>query len=97
VACNGAVSRYLGALAALLENWDDAARHFEDALALNERMDAPVWVAHSQYQYAAMLLARGVPSDRERALALLDSAIVTANALGMRALEERATLAREAR
>jgi tetratricopeptide (TPR) repeat protein len=93
-ACYGALSRYLGALAAVLENWGEAIRHFEDALALNERMDTPVWVAHTQYQYAIMLLARGTPSDREHALALLDSAIVTTNALGMRALEERAKLPR---
>jgi tetratricopeptide (TPR) repeat protein len=30
--CCGALSRYLGALATTLERWDDAARHFEDAL-----------------------------------------------------------------
>jgi class 3 adenylate cyclase/tetratricopeptide (TPR) repeat protein len=97
VACYGALSRYLGALAALLENWDDAARHFEDALTMNARMETPVWVAHTQYQYAMMLLTRGAPSDREHAFALLDAAILTANTLGMCALEERAKLARQER
>jgi hypothetical protein len=37
VACYGALSRYLGALATTLERWDDAARHFEDAIAMNAR------------------------------------------------------------
>jgi hypothetical protein len=97
VVCYGAVSRYLGTLAALLENWDDAVHHFEDALTMNLRMETPVWVAHTQYQYATMLLARGAPSDRERAFAMLDSGIDTAKRLGMRALEECAMLAREER
>ena len=35
----GSVSRYLGLLASLLERFDDSERHFEDALAMNERMD----------------------------------------------------------
>ena len=88
-ACYGALSRYLGALAATLENWDDAERHFEDALAMNTRMDTRVWLAHTQEQYAAMLLARADSGDRDKAAALLDTALVTARELGMRALEER--------
>jgi tetratricopeptide (TPR) repeat protein len=91
VVCYGAVSRYLGALATSLERWEDAIRHFEDAIAMNARMGARPWVAHTQFQYAVMLLARGVRSDRDRALALLDSALTTARELGMRALEERAS------
>jgi len=87
-ACYGAVSRYLGALATTLERWDDAARHFEDALAMNARMDARTWLAHTQQQYATMLLARNNSGDRERAIELLDAALTTARELGMRALEE---------
>jgi DNA-binding winged helix-turn-helix (wHTH) protein/tetratricopeptide (TPR) repeat protein len=90
-ACYGALSRYLGALATTLEQWDDAARYFEDALAMNARMDARVWLAHTQEQYAAMLLARRKSGDRKRASALLDAALATARELGMRALEERIT------
>jgi class 3 adenylate cyclase len=90
-ACYGAVSRYLGALATTLERWDDAQRHFEDALAMNARMDARTWLAHTQQQYAAMLLARNNSGDRERAIELLDTALATTRELGMRALEERIT------
>jgi tetratricopeptide (TPR) repeat protein len=98
-ACYGALSRYLGALAATLGRWDEATQHFEDALAMNERMDARPWLAHTQHQYATMLLARdqsGDPSTssgqaREKARELLKAALVTARELGMRALEERLT------
>jgi tetratricopeptide (TPR) repeat protein len=93
VACYGALSRYLGALAATLERWDDAARHFEDALAMNTRMDARPWLAHTQEQYASMLLARAQTDDRDKAAALLDAALTTARELGMHALEERVAAA----
>jgi tetratricopeptide (TPR) repeat protein len=88
-ACYGALSRYLGALATTLERWEDAKRHFEDALAMNTRMEARPWLAHTQEQYAAMLLARQQPNDRDEALALLDAALATARELGMRTLEGR--------
>jgi tetratricopeptide (TPR) repeat protein len=91
IACHGALSRYLGALATVLERWDDATRHFEDALAMNARMDARPWLAHTQAQYAAMLLARGDSGDRDKAAAMLEPALATARELGMRALEERIT------
>jgi tetratricopeptide (TPR) repeat protein len=89
--CYGALSRYLGALATTLERWDEAARHFEDALAMNARMDARPWLAHTQEQYATMLLARHQSGDRDKAAALLDAALATARELGMRAVEERVT------
>jgi tetratricopeptide (TPR) repeat protein len=99
VACYGALSRYLGALATTLGHWNEAEQHFEGALAMNTRMEAWPWLAHTQYQYAAMLLARdqaGDPSTgsgqaREKARELLKAALVTARELGMRALEERLT------
>jgi class 3 adenylate cyclase/tetratricopeptide (TPR) repeat protein len=90
-ACYGALSRYLGALATTLERWDEAERHFEDALAMNTRMDARPWLARTQDQYATMLLARHQSNDRDKALMLLDAALVTARELGMHALEERIT------
>jgi hypothetical protein len=38
-----------------------------------------------------MLLSRDLPDDRDRAFALLDSALATARRLGMHGLEERIT------
>jgi class 3 adenylate cyclase/tetratricopeptide (TPR) repeat protein len=87
--CYGALSRYLGTLATTLERWDDAARHFEDALAMNTRMDARPWLARTQEQYATMFLARRYPGDRDKATSLLDAALATARELEMCALEER--------
>jgi tetratricopeptide (TPR) repeat protein len=87
--CHGALSRYLGDLAATLERWDEAERHFEDALAMNARMGALPWLAHTQHRYGVMLLARNQPGDRDKAIVLLESGLATARELGMRALEER--------
>jgi DNA-binding CsgD family transcriptional regulator len=89
VACYGAMSRYLGVLATTMGHWDAAAQHFRDALAMNPRMEARPWLAHTQYAYATMLLARNQSGDDDKAVALLDAALVTARELGMRALEER--------
>jgi hypothetical protein len=52
-------------------------------------MGARPWLAHTQHQYACMLLARGQPADRNRALALIDSALSATRELGMHSLEER--------
>jgi DNA-binding CsgD family transcriptional regulator len=91
VACYGAMSRYLGALATTMGQWDTAAQHFEHALAMNARMAARPWLAHTQYAYATMLLARSQPGDDDKATVLLDAALRTARDLSMRALEERLT------
>jgi DNA-binding CsgD family transcriptional regulator len=85
----GAAARYLGMLAATMSRWEDAQRHFEDALAMNARMGARPWLAHTQYQYAIMLLARSHPGDDEKAVALLDEALSAAHELEMHALAER--------
>jgi len=95
VACFGAAARYLGMLAATMKRWPDAERHFEDALEMNARQGARPWLAHTQHQYAAMLLARERPGDRERAASLLDEALATSGALGMQTLAERAAALRE--
>lgn len=56
LACIGAAARQLGLLATTLERWDDAALHFEGALRRNRAMGALPFVAHTQRQYAAMLI-----------------------------------------
>ena len=86
----GSVSRYLGLLATTLGRFEDAERHFTEALAMNERTGARPYLAHTQHEYAAMLLARGHPDDRERALDLVNRALGTAQELGMPPLAERA-------
>lgn len=82
-ACDGSVSHYLGLLATTLERWDDAVRHFEDALEMNGRMNFVPFVARTQHFYAASLLQRGRSADRDRAVGLLSDAVTTYRRLGM--------------
>ena len=79
----GAVSRYLGLLATVLEEFDAAIVHFQDALEANSRMAAQPWLAHTQEDYARLLLKSGVREDREKSAALLEAACATFRKLGM--------------
>lgn len=88
-ACYGAASCYLGLLAATMSRWEEAERHFQDALEMNQRMGARPWLAHTQYEYAEMLLARGQAPDRAKAVSLLGEAMPISQELGMRSLELR--------
>jgi DNA-binding CsgD family transcriptional regulator len=88
-ACYGAAAYYLGLLAATMGRWEEAQGHFAYALAMNARMGAKPALAHTQYAYAKMLLAREQPDDRAPAMALLDEALAISLELGMHTLEER--------
>ncbi len=90
LACLGSASRHLGLLATTMRHWKDAERHFKDALEMNERMGARAWVAWTQHDYAAMLLARRQPRDRKKALEFLTQALQAAQQMGLEALEGRA-------
>ncbi len=92
---DGNVSLYLGLLAATMSRWDAAVAHYEEALESHGRMGVHPFVAHTQHEYAATLLARGDPGDRERAFALLAGAVDKARELGMIPLLGRATALRE--
>lgn len=85
----GSVAGYLGMLASIMERWGPAERHFEDALAANERMGVRTYLAHTQYDYASMLLERAEPGDAERAEELLASAEGLSGEIGLLALAER--------
>ena len=82
----GSVARYLGMLASTAGRWNDAARHFDDALEVNERMGARPWLAHTQEDYASMLIARNAHGDNERSRKLLELAFATYDELGMHKL-----------
>jgi tetratricopeptide (TPR) repeat protein len=80
----GPVSRCLGILAATMRRWDDAERHFEDALyTMTEFGDKP-WLAQTRAQYAEVLLSRGATGDRERALDLAALALEAGQEMGMK-------------
>jgi len=87
--CLGAADRLLGKLAGVLQRWDGAERHFEAALELNRDSGARVWLAHTRFDYAAMLCRRGRSGDLEQARALLEPARSESAALGMAALVRR--------
>ena len=93
----GSISRYLGLLATATERWTEAAQHFEDAIEMNERMGARPWLAHTQHDYAQMLLARDDAGDRTRALELMGHANATYRALGMANSAEEASQCGQAR
>jgi tetratricopeptide (TPR) repeat protein len=85
----GAVDRYLGLLAASMERQEDAARHLEDAIEINERMGARPWAAHCRHDLAVVLRHADGPGDAARAAELDRAALVVATALGMPALASR--------
>ncbi|HKS90959.1 MAG TPA: AAA family ATPase, partial [Tepidiformaceae bacterium] len=70
----GCVAHHLGRLATVLERWDEAGDHFENALASHQRMGFTAWLAATQLAYARMLLRRGAPPDARRAHDLLEIA-----------------------
>jgi tetratricopeptide (TPR) repeat protein len=94
--CRGSVSRNLGVLAAKLSRLDAAAKHFEDAIAMNARTGSRPWVAQTQYDYARMLHELARPENGERTLQLLADCRRTACDLDMRSLLERASRLDEA-
>ena len=81
----GPIARFIGILASTTCRYDDAARHLEDALAMNERIGARPWLAHAQEDYAHILLRRGESGDAEKARSLLDSARTAYHELGVSA------------
>lgn len=85
----GSVSRYLGLLATTMGAWDDAHRHFDFAIAANQKMGARPWVAHAHHDYAKALMMEAADGNRERALALTRKALDLAHECGMQTLVEK--------
>jgi DNA-binding SARP family transcriptional activator len=86
----GSASRTAGILASTMSRWDEAERHFEQALEMNARMQARPWVAHARHDYGRMLIRRGAAGDEMRATELLEGAAEGYEELGMTAWTERA-------
>ena len=70
-------------LASCLRRWEEARRHFEGALATNERLEARPFVVRTRRGWASMLLDRNAPGDRERAAELIAAGRAEAEQLGM--------------
>lgn len=84
--CLGAVDRYLALLAVVLDEQEEAIRHFRLALEMNERSEALIWLAHTQFDYGALLLNSPNPAVRQRGKSLVQHAQETALALDLRGL-----------
>jgi DNA-binding NarL/FixJ family response regulator len=93
--CLGSADRFLALLAAINARWGDAERHFEKALAMNDRIGAILPREHTRRDYADMLVKRGDPGDHAKARAFLDTAEAPATALGLTALSRRIALTRQ--
>jgi hypothetical protein len=87
----GSASRALGMLATVLGRFADAVSHYDDALRMNTSMCARPWVAHTEHDYARMLVSRGEPGDRERALELTRRSLERYRSLGMDSFATEAT------
>jgi tetratricopeptide (TPR) repeat protein/KaiC/GvpD/RAD55 family RecA-like ATPase len=90
IVCYGTAARYLGLLASAMDRFEEAAKHFERAIAQDAAMGARPYAAHSQWGYATMLLARRGPGDKEKSVELLETAFRTYLGLGMKGSSERA-------
>jgi tetratricopeptide (TPR) repeat protein len=80
----GSFARSLALLAATMHRWDDAVRHIEEAIEVDKKMRAWGWLPRTQCDYARILLDRGGPGDRRKALDLLAEALETCQELGLK-------------
>jgi hypothetical protein len=90
----GPVDRALAWLAAAMDRFDDAKKHFMAAAELCGQLRAPGWAVCVRMSWAKMLRA-GEAADRERSLTLAAQALVDAETLGLTGLaDELRALAR---
>jgi tetratricopeptide (TPR) repeat protein len=87
--------RLLALLAATRGRADTAVAHFEHALVFCERAGYRPEYAWTAADYAEALLGRASPGDRERALALEETAVGIARELGLKPLIDRVVARRE--
>jgi CheY-like chemotaxis protein len=79
----GPVSHFTAPLAALMGDVAGARRHYEDALALEQRTGTRQCVARTQIAYGRLLLQSRCAADRERGARLLASGRTIAEELGL--------------
>jgi len=87
--CHGSAGRYLGMLAAVLGDHETATEHFEQALAMDADLGARPWLAHTQVEYARLLLRHGNQQSIKLAEELTSAARATAADLNMVRLQKR--------
>jgi DNA-binding CsgD family transcriptional regulator/tetratricopeptide (TPR) repeat protein len=93
--CWGSSDRFLGLLATTEDRWQDAERHFVEALAMNQRVGALAALAHTHCDFADMLSRRGYPGDVAKASSHLHEAGERAATLRLPMLAGRVAARRE--
>ena len=88
----GAADHWLGVLATAAGRYTEAAAHLEAALSRHRDMGARPWAALTEEAYGRVLSLRGLPADVERAAALTESAMRTAEELELAAIINRPRL-----
>jgi hypothetical protein len=88
----GATDHWLGVLAGVADRYTEAARHLEAALARHREMGSRPLTALTEEAYGHVLTMRGQATDTERARVLTQSAMRTADELGLAAVKNRPAL-----
>jgi hypothetical protein len=88
--------RVLGLLARTMGRQEQAANHFEEAVAFCHKVGAMPELAWSCCDYADLLLQNSSSEDRTKAMSLVDKALAISRELAMRPLMERVLSRREA-
>ena len=87
--------RVLGLLAQTMDDLEQAAAHFEDALAFCRKAGYRPELAWACCDYADTLRERDDSGDKEKAITLLDESLAISSEVGMRPLMERVLSQRE--
>ena len=87
--------RVLGLLAETMGDREAAAAHFENALTFCRKASYRPGLAWTCHDYAATLIQRNGPGDREKAASLLDEALSIATELGMAPLVDKVAALQE--
>jgi DNA-binding CsgD family transcriptional regulator len=84
----GAVSGYLGSLAATMQYQTEATSLFEEAIVMNTAMRALPFLARTQVDYGRLLLASDNPEAHVYARQLISSALTIADELNLRPVQK---------
>jgi hypothetical protein len=88
----GAADHWLGVLAGAAGRFTEAITHLEAALARHREMGARPWTALTEEAYGHVLSMRGRAADTGQAAKLAESAMHTADELGLAAVTSRRRL-----
>jgi hypothetical protein len=79
---NASLAHHLGLLDHTLGRLDDADHWFAESMHLHERLRSPLFVAHTQAAWSALLADRSRADDRARARDMAEQALAAATAGG---------------